>query len=85
MWSAILLARPVPSIPANVPHARAVAETSSTSSVLRSVQLEPMPSMEHANIVPIIARPASDPTPPVLPAPTEKFSTQDHALINVPT
>ena len=85
MLNATLLARPVLSIPANVPLARAAVEIFSTISVLRSAPLELMPSTELANIVHTTARAASDPTPLALPAPTERFSTQVLAMTNVPT
>ena len=80
-----LLVRPAPNIPANVLHVRAAVVTSLTSSVLKSVQLELMQLMEHANIAPIPARAALDQILPVLPVPTEKFSTQAHAMTKVLT
>ena len=85
MSNAILLARPVLNIPASVLLARVVVEISSTTNVLISAQLVHIQSMEHVNIVHTPARAVSDQTLLALLVPTEKFSTQDLAMINVLT
>ena len=81
----ILLALPALSIPASVLLARAAVEISSTTNVLKSVQLEPTLSTDHVNIVLTTARAVSDPVLLALPVPTERSSTQELAMINALT
>lgn len=85
MLNATLLARPVPNTQANVPHVRAVVEIFSTTSVLKSAQLEHMQSTELVNIAHTTVRVVLDQTLLVLPVPMEKFFTLELVMINVPT
>lgn len=82
--NAILLVKLVLNILVNVLVVNHVVEIFSTLNVLISVQLEPMPSMELVNIVPITVNLVLEATLLVLLVLKEKSYTMELVMINVP-